>query len=126
MTASKALFVVPGIVALVALGSPSANADRAARTAVPCPVALNDYLAVKKPEVKKVCYDPFKDRPGMPAEVKITVEITYDASGKVASTALTHDGGQRGIAECVTARLRNWTPPCGPADKYPVSFDFAK
>jgi len=117
---SKAL--AGGVVAMGALVAVSADAER---TKEVCDAkTVPSYIEGQKADVRKACYDPRKNMPEIPAEVKMTARVTYDAKGIVDSVSIVQ-GFNPLLGPCVAGKLRTWHPPCGPGT-FDVDFDWKK
>ena len=110
------------VVVLVGFAAGSASAER---TKLVCDAkTVPSYVESQTPKVKTACYDPFKDAPGVPADVKITAHFAYEASGTVTTVSIVQSNAQQ-VAECVAGKIRAWTPPCGPGS-LDVPFEFKR
>ncbi len=107
---------------LVGFVAASASAER---TKLVCDAkTAPTYFETQRPSMKTACYDPLKDAPNVPADVKITAHLAYDAKGAVTTVAVVQSNALP-VSECIAGKMRAWTPPCGPGS-FDVPFEFKK
>jgi hypothetical protein len=115
------------VVVLISAGAQAGPGERGTeRDAIECPTSLALFVAERRSSIKSFCYDRLRNEPGLPAVAKVTVDVSFDGTGKVTAASIASNNGPPALATCIDARIRGWIMPCGPRTNYPVTYEFTK
>jgi hypothetical protein len=77
------------------------------------PRDITGVVSERKPEVKKVCFDPVASRLQQDERAKVHAKLRIDGDGRVVSSEASGGDNLPSLAPCIARLVRTWRFPFG-------------